>query len=289
VSELGIILAAASALAANVAVLCKHRGATLAPAVEFRRPLRSAIALFRSKWWLIGFAIAAAAWGLHVMAMAIAPLSMVQVITAGGLALLALPAQRLFGIRLRRREWAGLVLSALGLAWLALTAEAAKDHSAYSLAVLLAFEAALIGVGAALLHRGTCAKDHTRRGIMLGVAAGIMMGTGNVSTKAITGGVGADGLMGLASPWSALTVVVGVLAFFALARGLQIGPPIQVIALSSIAANVTAVAGGVVVFGDSLGADTFGVIARVAAFCAVIAAAAIIPAPRMPERAPAPA
>ena len=93
VSELGIIFAVASALAANVAVLCKHRGATNAPTVRFTHPLRSAVALFRSKWWLIGFAVAAVAWGFHVLAMALAPLSMVQVVTAGGLALLALPAQ----------------------------------------------------------------------------------------------------------------------------------------------------------------------------------------------------
>lgn len=287
VSELGIIFAVASALAANVAVLCKHRGATNAPTVRFTHPLKSAVALFRSKWWLIGFAIAAVAWGFHVLAMALAPLSMVQVVTAGGLALLALPAQRFFGIRLRGREWAGLCLSAFGLAWLAVTAEASEVHSAYSFAALLAFEAALVGIGAMLLHRGSTAPDHRRSGVMLGIAAGIMMGVGNVSTKALTGGVADSGLLALVSPWSVLTVCAGLLAFFALARGLQIGPPIQVIALSSIAANVTAISGGILVFGDPIGADALGIIARVAAFCAVIAAAVLIPAPRTSEGAPA--
>jgi len=123
VSELGIIFAVASALTANVAVLCKHRGATMAPTILFTRPLESAINLFRSKWWLIGFAVAAVAWGFHVVAMALAPLSMVQVVTAGGLALLALPAQRFFGIRLGRREWAGRIpfgpyLAAGAVIWL---------------------------------------------------------------------------------------------------------------------------------------------------------------------------
>ena len=286
-SELGIIFAVASALAANVAILCKHRGATNAPRVRFTRPLASAIALFRSKWWLIGFAVAAVAWGFHVIAMALAPLSMVQVVTAGGLALLALPAQKLFGIRLGRREWAGLCLSAFGLAWLAVTAQATENHSAYSLAALLAFEGSLVAVGAVLLHRGSNGPDHVRSGVVLGVASGILVGVGNVSTKALTGGVAADGVLALVSPWSVLTVCAGILAFFALARGLQVGPPIQVIALSSIAANVTAIAGGIVVFGDSVGADALGIIARAAAFCAVLAAAVLIPAPKTPESAPA--
>lgn len=286
-SELGIIFAVASAIAANVAVLCKHRGATMAPKVRFKRPLESAIALFKSKWWLIGFAVAAVAWGFHVVAIALAPLSMVQVVTAGGLALLALPAQRFFGIRLRRREWVGLCLSAIGLAWLAVTAEATENHSAYSFAALLAFEGVLIALGATLLHRGSNGHDHERSGVMLGVAAGILVGVGSVSTKALTGGVGDSGLLALVSPWSILTICAGLLAFFALARGLQIGPPIQVIALSSIASNVTAIAGGIVVFGDPIGADALGILARAAAFCAVIAAAVLIPAPRTSEGTPA--
>lgn len=279
-SEVGIIFAIASAVGCNVAYLCKHKGANNAPTVRFSHPLQSGIALFRSRWWLIGFAIAAVAWGCHVVAMALAPLSMVQAVTAGGLALLAIPATLLFGIRLGAREWSGLALSGVGLAVLAVTAQASEAHSAYSFAALLAFEGALVAVGAALLHTGHRGGVNERSGVMFGVAAGILVGVGNVATKALTGGVASDGLLGLLSPWSALTIGVGFLAFFATARGLQIGPPIQVIALSSIAANVTAIAGGVLVFGDPIGADALGIIARVAAFCAVIAAAALLPAPR---------
>jgi predicted cation transporter len=92
-----------------------------APDVAMRRPLASTAALFRSRWWAIGFAIAALGWGLHVAAMALAPLSVVQAVTAGGLVLLAYPAQRWFGIELRRREYIGLFLAAVGLGLLALT------------------------------------------------------------------------------------------------------------------------------------------------------------------------
>jgi len=55
---------------------------------------------------------------------------------------------------------------------------------------------------------------------------------------------------------------------------------VQVIALSSIAANVAAIMGGVLVFGDPVGADALGIVVRSLAFCAVIAAAALMPAPR---------
>src|SRR5919106_4118242 len=127
--EVGLLLALGCALLTNVAMLCKHRGAVRAPDVRFGSPLRSAAELFRSKWWTIGFAIAFAAWGLHVAALTLAPLSLVQAVIAGGLALLVLPAKQWFGITFGPRELAGLGLSAVGLAFLAITAGEAGQAS----------------------------------------------------------------------------------------------------------------------------------------------------------------
>ena len=52
--EAGLVLALASALATNVAFLFKQRGAVLAPQVRARHPLRSAVGLFRSRWFSLG-------------------------------------------------------------------------------------------------------------------------------------------------------------------------------------------------------------------------------------------
>ena len=57
---IGIACAVAAALGVNISMLCKHRGAVAAPDVQITRPLRSAVSLFRSRWWAIGFAVAAA-------------------------------------------------------------------------------------------------------------------------------------------------------------------------------------------------------------------------------------
>jgi hypothetical protein len=76
----GLILTLASAVATNLAFLFKHRGAVLAPPIRARHPLRSAPGLFRSRWFLIGWIVAIVAWGLHVGALALAPLSIVQAV-----------------------------------------------------------------------------------------------------------------------------------------------------------------------------------------------------------------
>src|SRR3954462_15745236 len=75
--NLGILLALACALATQLGFLYKHKGANAAPSVDVRHPLRSGRALFASRWFAIGMAVAAGAWILHVFALALAPLSVV--------------------------------------------------------------------------------------------------------------------------------------------------------------------------------------------------------------------
>lgn len=277
--ELGILLALLCALASNVAMLCKHRGAVAAPAVSLRSPLKSIAGLFSSRWFAIGFACATFAWALHVGAIMLAPLSLVEAVAAGGLVLLAYPAERWFGFKLGRREWTGLCLAAAGLGLLTVTTDpAAGVHAGYSLGAMIVFETVLALTGIALLCSHAVERARHRHSELLAVAAGLMVGVTHVAIKALSGS-GSGQLGWLLSPWTAIALVAAVLGFYALARGLQTGEGITVIALSSAAANCTAILGGVLVFGDPLGSDPLGVILRAAAFVTVIAAAALMPGP----------
>src|SRR6186997_2054364 len=107
---LGAAVAVGSAVATNVGFLLRHRGAVAAPDVDPFHLLRSAVGLFRSKWWTIGYLVAVVAYGLHVGALVLAPLSLVQSVLAGGLVLLAVIAERFFGFRVGKREWIGVIL-----------------------------------------------------------------------------------------------------------------------------------------------------------------------------------
>jgi hypothetical protein len=285
--QLGLLLALFSAVTTNVALLCKHRGAVAAPAVELRHPLHSAVGLFRSPWWTIGFAIAVGAWGLHVMALAVAPLSLVETTISGGLVLLAWVAERWFGVRVGTREWIGLGLCAVGLALLAVTsASAAGSSHRYSTEAMIAFEAGAVGVGALLLVSGHTNSFSRTSGPILGAAAGLLLGVANVSIKALTGTVPGD-LLSIVSPWTLLALLAGAAAFFALARGLQTGGAIPVITLTAVSANLISIGGGILVFGDSVGDGALAISARCIAFAAVLAALAVMPSSR--RLAPAPA
>jgi drug/metabolite transporter (DMT)-like permease len=283
--QLGILLSLACALATNLGFLFKHRGACAAPAVSGRHPLRSAAGLFRSKWFTIGMLVAVGAWGLHVAAMALAPLSIVQAVISGGLVFLTVLAERFFGYSVGSRQWLGVGLTALGLTLLAVTLpHSAGSHSGYSVAGMIAFESALLCVGTFLVLSPRLGA-HEHHGVFLGMAAGILFGVSDVAIKALTGSVGSEGVFGLASPWLLTCVLASILAFYASARGLQKGEAVPVITLTSAAANVSAISGGILVFGDPMPHDPVGILLQSFAFVLVVVAAALTPAPLRAARA----
>src|SRR5919112_5406087 len=149
--QLGLLLALATAFASVVGFLYKHRGARESPPVEARRPVRTSLALFRSRWYTIGILVATASWGFHVAALALAPISLVQSVIAGGLVLLTVCADRLFGLEVTRREWIGVAFTASGLAFLAATLDGGGDsaHSSYEGGTLALHVGVLCGLAVA--------------------------------------------------------------------------------------------------------------------------------------------
>jgi hypothetical protein len=79
--------------------------------------------------------------------------------------------------------------------------------------------------------------------------------------------------------WAVAALAASVVAFYASARSLQIGPALEVIAFTSVAVNLIAISGGILVFHDSIGTGTPQIVGRMLFFCFVIAGAALMPAP----------
>lgn len=277
---LGIALAFACALTTNLGFLYKHRGACAAPAVDFRHPVRSARQLFSSKMFAIGMLVACGSWVFHIGAMAMVPMSVVQMVLAGGIVLLAIMAERCYGACVGGRQWAGLAMTALGLILLGLSLPVVHGaHSRYSVPGMIAFEAVLIGLGTLLILGPRIGAPSQHHGVMLGAASGILFGVSDIGIKALTGLVGAHGILGFASPWLAVTVGASIVAFFSSAKALQDGEAVPVIAVTSTAANVSGIVGGLVVFGDPFPSSTLGIAFQVLAFILVIVAAWFTPAP----------
>jgi drug/metabolite transporter (DMT)-like permease len=287
--QLGIILALLCAFASNLAFLYKHRGACTACKVEIRHPLRTAVSLWSQRWFAIGMGVGLGAWLLHVAAMSLAPLSVVQAVLSAGLVLLAVMADRMFGFSVGKRQWWGLGLTAVGLVLLAVTLPASHgSHSSFSFGVMAAFEAGLLGLGALFIMGPKLGGPAHHHGVMLAAAAGILFGVCNIGVKALTGIAGDGVLAVLLSPWMWVALTGSAAAFYASARSLQTGDAIAVIAITGTAANIASIAGGIVVFGDPMPGTALGIVLQSVAFVLVIVASALTPAPvRAAERAAA--
>jgi drug/metabolite transporter (DMT)-like permease len=235
--------------------------------------------LFQSRWYTLGIVVAMAGWGFHVGALALAPISLVQATIAGGLVLLTAVADRFFAHRVTRREWVGVTLAAVGLAFLAATLEGSADsaHSDYESGTLAVFVAIVAAAGVAVAIAG---RSGPRAGVLFGASAGLLWAASDTAIKALSGELGEASWAAIVfSPLAAVIALASFAGLLVSARSLQLGPAVPVIAVTSVAANTLTIAAGPIVFSDPMPDETLGVIVRVLAFALVISAAALTPPP----------
>ncbi len=272
---LGLVLALLTAFGSVAGFLYKFRGARSVPEVELRRPIHSTILLFRSPVYLLGIAIGLSSWVVHVGALALAPISLAQATVAGGLVLLTVAANRLFGIEVTRREWIGVTLTAAGLAALSATldGDARSAHSHYAAGTLTVYLLVIAGGGLLLTAL------FSRRASALAVAAGLEWAASDTAIKALSGHLGALGAGVLLQPLVLVIFLASMVGLLISARSLQLGDAVPMIALTSVAANLTTIAAGPIVFGEPLPAGQVALVVRLLAFALVVVAAALTPPP----------
>jgi hypothetical protein len=112
---LALVLTIVSACALDLGYLLQRDVAARLPPLSLRRPLASVRSLLREPRWLIGSGIQVGGFVLYVVALALAPLALVQAAAAGGIGILAIMVSRITHAALTRRERVGAAVSVLGL------------------------------------------------------------------------------------------------------------------------------------------------------------------------------
>jgi drug/metabolite transporter (DMT)-like permease len=267
VIAVALLLALASAAALNWSYLVQHGEAAAMPPLSVRRPIRSLRLLFTNLRWLAGFVVGVTGWVLYVAALALAPLSLVQAVAAGGIGLLALFVWRLGGVELTRREWLGVGIAVAGLALLALSLGGGHDKGLHGSWIAIA---AWLACSAALAVLATVAPG-LAPGAGLGAAAGLFYAAGDIGTKAAVGG-------GWRLAFVPVLLACHGFAFVCLQLGFQRGSALATAGVATLLTNAVPIAAGVVLFHEHLPGGVLGV-ARVLAFGAVVAGAAALARP----------
>jgi hypothetical protein len=263
----GLALALLSSICLSWGFFRQHGQAAGLPPLSIRRPVASLRTLFTNLGWLAGFLVGIAGWALYVAALRLAPLSLVQAVSAGGIGVLALLVVRTGGVRLRRREWAGVAAAIGGLALLGVSlagapSPAGHTGSATAVGLWVAASVAVAGIAAGPL------APRLVGGAGLGIAAGTLYAAGDVATKAAVGG-------GIAVLFTLVVLACHGLAFATLQLGFQRGGALATAGISTLAMNSLPIAAGTLLFAESLPAGPQGAL-RVAAFAAVVAGAALL-------------
>jgi hypothetical protein len=265
----GLALALLSAGALNWGYFVQHGVASGLPPLTVRKPLRSLGTLFGNRRWLVGFFTGIGGWVLYVAALALAPLSLVQASSAGGLGVLA----ALTGVR-SRRERLAVAASIAGLGLLGVSLAGSNGVAGH-----VSLVGAAVWMGASVVVAALAAgpaANLVARGAGLGMAAGVLYAAGDVGTKAAVSG-------GFHLAFVPALLACHGLAFVALQLGFQRGSALTTAGLATLWTNALPIAAGMTVFGEPLPPGLLGV-ARVAAFAAVVAGAALL---TRPEEEPA--
>jgi hypothetical protein len=265
----GLLLALASAAALNWGFLRQHGETSQMPRLTLRHPIRSLRTLFANLSWLAGFAVGLGGWALYIAALRLAPLSLVQAFSAGGIGLLALLVERTTDASLSRREWSGVGIGVAGLALLgvSLAGHAASGRHGSSVGVLLWV---LASVAVASFAAGPL-SPRLAGGAGFGIAAGTLYAGGDVATKAAVGG-------GTAIIFAAAVLACHGLAFVSLQLGFQRGGALATVGVSTLFTNALPIAAGMTLFQEGLPAGVLGAL-RMLAFAAVVVGAALLARP----------
>ena len=266
---LALLLTIASACLINWGYLAEHAAASRMPPLRARRPLHALRLLLGSRSWLLGFASESAGFALYVVAVALAPLALVQAVAAGGIGILALLVARTTRTRLQGRERIGVAVAVGGMGLLGISLAGGSEQGStgawYGIALWLGASAA----AAALAIGWGIARAEA--GAVLGAAAGILFAAGDVATKVMVGG----GDHVLIAPAMVSFYAAGTAA---LQLGFQRGRALTTAGIATLGTNAIPIAAAMTLFAEPLPEGPLGVL-RVASFAAVVAGAVAL-APR---------
>jgi hypothetical protein len=273
-TAVGLALALASTTLTNLAYLREHDAAAALPTLSIRRPLHAVALLLDSPRWLSGFALEAGGFALYAAALALAPLSLVQSVAAGGIGVLAFVGAHRARRSLSRRELCGVLIAVLGL--VALGGSLAEGHSGghTGSAGGIALWLGAVAVAAVLVL--SLGRRAIGKAAAYGVAGGLFFSIGDVSTKVATQGGARAGFV--------VTLVAGyLLGTTLLQAGYQTGGALTVAGLATLLTNAVPIAAGPIVLGESVPPGALGAL-RVVAFVAVTGGAFLLAQPDPEER-----
>ncbi len=240
----GVVLALASSGCFALGYLGQHRSVTAIGPISLRRSIAAARALLGSPEWVVGYASSWVGWGLYIGALALAPLSVVQAVSAGTIGVLVVSSRGAISAR-RRRGRRGALVAGGGLVLVVASAGAADHGARPGTAATAVFVAVVVALGVV----GLVSLRSRSLGAALGLLSGVLYGAGDVATKAAVGG----------KVWFVpVFLTCAAAGFVVLQLSYRHASLLATAGLSNLLTNLTPIVAGLVLFGESPTRPVFG-------------------------------
>jgi drug/metabolite transporter (DMT)-like permease len=256
----------ASCLFALGLLMMKSRAYRL-PVAKGPDTLRAIAEWIRDPIWSAGLLVQTVGYALNIVALSVAPISMVSVMMQGGIALFVLFAVIFLGERARPREWAGIAITIIGMAILGASLSAGETQMPTDNHAIILISIILLVVGFLPLRIGRLQDN----GVGAAISSGVIFGLASLYTKAMTDNYTMRSTIGVVyrivtNPYVYGVIVGNIVGMVALQNSFSSARGIIAMPLSSALSNIVPIAGGMVVFGEGLPSESTAATMRVVAF-----------------------
>ena len=266
----------ASCLFALGLLMMKSRAYRL-PVAKGADTLPAIAAWIRDPVWSAGLVVQTVGYALNIVALSVAPISMVSVMMQGGIALFVLFAVMFLGERARPREWAGIAITIIGMAILGASLSAGETQTPTDNHAMILISIILLVVGFLPLRIARLQDN----GVGAAISSGVIFGLASLYTKAMTDDYAMRSTIQLAyrivtNPYVYGVIVGNIVGMVVLQNSFSSVRGIIAMPLSSALSNIVPIAGGMVAFGEGLPSESTAATMRVVAFVLTVLGSALL-------------
>jgi len=285
-----VAVALLATTAYHLGLILEKRALAKLPAIDARHAGKLLRTLLTAPAWLAGFCLMLCGFGLQVMALTLAPVSVVQPILGSGVVILLVLSRVVLHETLGRLELACVLAMAGAIVVIALSATGSAGHVGHETsgtllaAVAVPASAVAIGLGASALRTRPAGRHRVpANGVSYAVASGLLYGVATLAIKGLSGTIAHYGalssglLLAVAgSPYPYVTVGCSAIGMLIFQTGLQrcrvsiVGP------VSNITGSVFFIVAGTWLFGERLPADPAKLVLRLAGIVAAGVVVAVL-------------
>jgi drug/metabolite transporter (DMT)-like permease len=252
------------------------------PAIHARRIAEMLKTLFKAPLWLLGFVLLAAGLCTQVFALTLAPISIVQSVSACGIVLLLALSHFWLGDRLGRSEYLGMIFIGVSLVLLGLSVQPHADHAnsgaSFGTLLLAGGPALIVSLVFFLLAEhvhGSSPERGRLRAPLFGLSSGLLYGVAALGVKAVSSIIERHGLAGgvsfvLSSPALYVVVAASAVGFLVFQTALQRCPASILVPVNNVTGSTFFIVVGTMVFHEQLPSAALPLTCRLAAFACIV-------------------